>query len=113
MPLWFLTKKNGIEALPSPGPVDITVDAILYFLFAHRLLPHQPRYLPKLCFATVASLVMLFVATIPQSMAAKALFLIPTLVIFGCVGWFWGLAPVERFIYFRTRGKISMKAEVN
>jgi O-antigen/teichoic acid export membrane protein len=111
--LWFLTKKFGIEGTAIAWTGRITVDAILYFLFAHRLLPHQPRYLPKLCFATVASLAMLFVATIPQSMAAKALFLIPTLVIFGCVGWFWGLAPVERSFIFRTRGKISMKAEVN
>jgi O-antigen/teichoic acid export membrane protein len=110
--IWVLTKRLGIEGAAIAWTARVTLDAAVLFYYGHRLLPHKPRFLSKLGTAVVAGMLLLYVATLFESLAAKAGFLALCLLVFGLVSWFWVLAPEERaFMLLARGGSTSVKPQ--
>jgi O-antigen/teichoic acid export membrane protein len=107
--LWLLTKKFGIEGTAIAWTCRITVDAILYFFFAHRLLPQSPRYYRKLCMVMLGAVAVLVLARVPQDIATKAAFLVVSLLTFGWASWVWAFAGEER-LFLRSRAVLPRKS---
>jgi O-antigen/teichoic acid export membrane protein len=107
--LWLLTKKFGIEGTAIAWTCRITVDAILYFFFAHRLLPQSPRYYRKLCMVMLGAVAVLVLARVPRDIATKAAFLVVSLLTFGWASWVWGFAGEER-LFLRSRAVLPRKS---
>jgi O-antigen/teichoic acid export membrane protein len=106
--LWFLTKKFGIEGTAVAWTCRITLDAIIYFFFAHRLLPQSPRYYRKLCMVMLGALAMLVLARVPRDIATKIAFLVLALLTFGWASWVWAFAGEER-LFLRSRALLPRK----
>jgi O-antigen/teichoic acid export membrane protein len=103
--LWQLTKRLGIEGSAVAWTGRITLDAVLLFFLAHRLLPHKHRLVPNLVATTAAGLLVLYLATIPRGLLMKGAFVVSALLVFGIVSWFWALEPEERRLMFRVRNR--------
>jgi O-antigen/teichoic acid export membrane protein len=106
--LWFLTKQFGIEGTAVAWTCRITLDAIIYFFFAHRLLPQSPRYYRKLCMVMLGALAMLVLARVPRDIATKIAFLALALLTFGWASWVWAFAGEER-LFLRSRALLPRK----
>jgi O-antigen/teichoic acid export membrane protein len=109
--IWVLTRRLGIEGAAIAWAARVTLDAAVLFYYSHRLLPHKPRFLSRLGTALVAGLLLLYVATLFESLTIKAGFLALCLLVFGLVSWFWVLAPEERALMLRARGSTPMKPQ--
>jgi O-antigen/teichoic acid export membrane protein len=107
--LWLLTKKFGIEGTAIAWTGRITIDAILYFFFAHQLLPHRPRYYQKLSIVTFGALSVLLLATVPRDIAIKIAFLVSTLLAFAWASWVWAFEGEER-LFLRSRAVLLRKS---
>ena len=107
--LWLLTKKFGIEGTAIAWTCRITMDAILYFFFAHRLLPQSPRYYRKLCMVMLGAVAVLVLARVPRDIATKAVFLVVALLTFGWASWVWAFAGEER-LFLRSRAVLPRKS---
>lgn len=107
--LWLLTKKFGIEGTAIAWTCRITVDALLYFFFAHRLLPQSPRYYRKLSMVMLGALAVLVLARVPRDIATKAAFLVVALLTFGWASWVWAFAGEER-LFLRSRAVLPRKS---
>jgi len=81
------------------------LNTMLLFLLARRLIKHGPGFLSKLTAALFVGLMTFYGATIPHTLAGKAVFDILMLLAFAFTGWFWALAPDERALIrnFRMR----------
>ncbi len=106
--VWLLTKRLGIEGTAIAWTARVALDAILLLFFAHRLLPYKPGFLPKLAATAAGGLLVLYGATFPETLVMKAAFTLPALLIFGLAG-FWRMAPDERDLMLRLRGRKPMK----
>jgi hypothetical protein len=62
--------------------------------------------MPKAGLAVSAGLVLLLLAALPHSLLMRAVLVASTLLTFGCVTWFWGLAPEERAFVLRIRPRV-------
>jgi O-antigen/teichoic acid export membrane protein len=111
--IWVLTKRLGIEGAAMAWSGRVIFDAVLLFFFAHRLLPHKPRFLPKLAATVAAGLLALCAATLPETLAMKAGFLTLSLLVFGLASWFWVLGPEERALVLRARGSTSVNTRTS
>jgi len=107
--VWFLTKWLGIEGTAIAWTARVTLDAALLFFFAQRLLPHKPGFLLKLAATVAGGLLVLYGATLPDTLVMKAALLTIGGIVFGLVGWFWGLEREERDFVLRTRGSKSVR----
>jgi O-antigen/teichoic acid export membrane protein len=107
--VWLLTRKFGIEGTAIAWTGRIVLDAILYFFFAHRLLPQRARYYGKLCIAMFGALGILFLATVPHYAAVRVAYFAAMLLIFGWASWFWALENEERW-FFRSRVALTGKS---
>src|SRR5215472_4217000 len=103
--LWLLTKRFGIAGTAMVWTGLSILNAILLFLLARRLIKHGPGFLSKLTAALFVGLMTFYGATIPHTLAGKAVFDILMLLAFAFTGWFWALAPDERALIrnFRMR----------
>jgi len=103
--LWWLTKRYGIAGSAMAWTGLSILNAILLFLLARKLIKHGPGFLSKLTAALFAGLTIFYGATIPNTLAGKAVFDLLMLLAFVFAGWFWALAPDERALIrnFRVR----------
>ncbi len=108
--VWMLTKRLGIEGAAIAWAGRVILDAVLLFFFARQMLPHKPRFLTKLAATVAAGLLVLYAATLPQTLAMKAAFALPALLVFGLAG-FWRMAPDERDLMLQLRGRKPVKIQ--
>jgi len=97
--LWSLVHSYGIAGAAIAWAVRVTLDAILLFVCAHRLLPFKSRFRLKLISGMISGLVVLFLAVLPHSLATKSIFLGFFLFLIGVVSWFYFLGPDERSFF--------------
>lgn len=112
--VWVLTRRFGIAGTAMAWTGRVALDAILLFFFAGRLIKHTQGFLSKLTAALVAGLLVLYVATIPNTLAGKAGFVLLALLAFGFAGWLWAMAPDERALmrHIRIRKPARTQGEV-
>lgn len=94
--LWLLSRRYGIEGTAIAWFGRVAAEGIVLFLYANKLVLNRPRFLSKLTGAVAGGLALLFLATLPASLAGKAAFLAVTLLAFSLAAWFWALGPRER-----------------
>jgi O-antigen/teichoic acid export membrane protein len=112
--LWFLTRWLGIEGTAMAWAGRLTVEAVVVFFITSRLLLLQKaKFLSRLGVATVGGLALLYLATLPQDLVVKLVFLFVSLLAFGIAGWFWGLGPDERDYLIQDHIRATIRIEPN
>jgi O-antigen/teichoic acid export membrane protein len=111
--LWVLTRHLGIEGTAIGCVGRIILDAIILFLYSHRLLPQRNNFLSGLAVTAGAGLFALYLATLPEGVLIKCFFLFTSLVAFGLISWYWGLAPSERSYLVGSRATASVRVQPN
>jgi hypothetical protein len=74
----------------------VGVDALILFVIAKRSFPGTALVIGRVTLVSVTALLSLMSAAIPQSLLARALFVLVTILGFGFVSWFFILSPEER-----------------
>ena len=99
--VWWLIGAYGIEGAAIAWVARVAVDALILFAMATRFLPRGATIMGRMAFTITMALLTLGVATVPEDIAMKALFLLLTLVIFVMGTWFLLLVPEERNVVKR------------
>ena len=94
--LWWLLGAYGIVGAAIAWVLRVTVDTLILFIMAHRLLSAgSPFMLRPMLMAGIALFVLALGAVIP-ALAMKGLFLLLVLLLFAAAAWFVILATDER-----------------
>jgi O-antigen/teichoic acid export membrane protein len=93
--LRLLARAWGIEGVAVAWTARVTLEGVFLFLYASRLVPLRPRFVGKLGLAMVGGPLVLYLATLPETLVIKAAFLSLGLLVLGFVSWFQ-LTPEER-----------------
>jgi hypothetical protein len=109
--LWLLTTRFGIAGTAIAWTGRILLDTVILFWFSDRLFPHQPKLLLKLGLAMAGALAVLWLATFPDRLLMKALFLSAALPAFVVVGWYWALGSSERAFLAGTRSRTLIQSQ--
>ncbi|HTQ60905.1 MAG TPA: flippase [Candidatus Solibacter sp.] len=94
--LVWLTKAYGIEGAAIAWTGRVTLDALILFIMARRLLPIEVSWRPQTALLTALGLAALALASLPQGLLVKSAFLLVTILGFVLVAWFKVLSPEER-----------------
>ncbi len=95
--IFWLIKAHGIEGVAIAWTARVTIDTLLLFLMAQKLLPECTSYNRRIAvITTIALLALLSGVLIPQLLVVKVLFLIISLPVFMAILWFFMLAAEER-----------------
>ena len=94
--LWWLISSYGVEGAAIAWTVRVGVDALILFVIAKRSLPSTTMVTGRVTLVSVAALLGLLSAAIPQSFLTRALFVLVAILGFGFVSWFFILSPEER-----------------
>lgn len=94
--LWWLVGEFGIVGAGIAWVLRVTVDAIILFVMAHRLLPSVSPFSLRPVFIVGMVFSMLVLGVVIHDLAMKGLFLILVLLVFTVVAWFVILATDER-----------------
>jgi O-antigen/teichoic acid export membrane protein len=111
--LWWLTAHFGIEGAAIAWTGRVIVDTTVLFICAERLLPHKPKLLLKLGITMAAALTVLGLASIPESLFMKAVFLGTGLLVFAAAAWRWALGSSERVFLAGTRTEKTVQVRLN
>ena len=99
--VWWLIGAYGIEGAAIAWVGRVAVDALILFAMATRFLPRGATIMGRMAFTITMALLTLGVATVPEDIVIKALFLLLTLVMFVMGTWFLLLVPEERNVVKR------------
>lgn len=94
--LVWLTKKYGIEGAAIAWTGRVTLDALILFIMARRLLPVEVSIRPQGPLLAALGLTVLALASLPHGLMLKSTFLLVSIVGFVLVAWFLVLSPEER-----------------
>jgi O-antigen/teichoic acid export membrane protein len=95
--LWWLIGGFGVEGAAIAWTARVTVDALLLFLLARKLLPGDGPILLRTAILPATALLTLAVAALLRGpVVVKGVFLLGTILCFALVAWFWILTPEER-----------------
>jgi O-antigen/teichoic acid export membrane protein len=94
--LWWLTKTRGIEGAAIAWTARVTLDAVVLFVMAKQFLPVRAPFCSKTILLAVLALGTLVLATVPQGLMLKSVFLLLTMPSFSLCAWFLVLSPEER-----------------
>jgi O-antigen/teichoic acid export membrane protein len=74
MTVWTLTRRLGIEGAAIAWTARVSVDAVLLFFLADRMLKHKPMFIVKLAATMAAALLALALVAFPQHLPARIAF---------------------------------------
>jgi O-antigen/teichoic acid export membrane protein len=96
--LWWLTKMHGIEGAAIAWTVRAAFDALFLFIMAKQFVPARALFSPKTIAVAALASVTLALATVPQGLVLKGVFLLLTIAAFSFIAWFAVLSPEERHL---------------
>jgi O-antigen/teichoic acid export membrane protein len=96
--LWWLVRTRGIEGAAIAWSVRVSVDALLLFALAMRLLPSQRPALFRMAILPAIAVLTLVATALLQGPIMKTLFLGGTILCFLVLTWFRILTPEERML---------------
>jgi O-antigen/teichoic acid export membrane protein len=96
--IYWATKNHGLAGAAIAWSSRVTVDALILFVLAYRLLPHRQSQgvLFRLAASVVAALAIFYCVTLPPSLAARAVMVTAVLLILAAAAWFAILVEDER-----------------
>ncbi len=92
----WLIKAYGIEGAAIAWVARVTIDTILLFAMAQRLLRASLSIIGRRVLAMVSTLLIMALATIPVDLYTKSIFLLISLLAFSFAAWFLILSHEER-----------------
>ncbi len=107
--LWFLVTKFGIVGAAIAWTTRVTLDSVLLFLVAGRLLPGSAPGIRKMLLSSLGALFVLILSALPVPLPIKLIFLLLASGVFGLATWFVVLTPAEK-AYIWNRGSSSLAA---
>ena len=96
--LWWLTKMHGIEGAAIAWTARAAFDALFLFIMAKQFVPARSLFGPKTIAVAALASVTLALATVPQGLVLKGVFLLLTISAFSFIAWFAVLSPEERHL---------------
>lgn len=96
--LWWLIRNLGITGAAIAWAGRVSLDMLILFFLAARMLPDGRPRLKKTAFIAGLMLVAFAMATLPESVPMELLFLTVTLFVFVVLSWFFVLRAEERII---------------
>jgi O-antigen/teichoic acid export membrane protein len=100
--LFWLTKVQGIDGAAMAWTGRVTIDALVLFGLADRILPILSAVKLQMFLLFSVTLGTLALATLPRSLEMKALFLVFSFIAFLVAAWFVVLSPEERKLAQKT-----------
>jgi O-antigen/teichoic acid export membrane protein len=94
--LFVLASKLGIEGVAVAWLLRVTLDAVLLFLFSHRLLPESKIITGKLPAMLAAALAAFVAAGTTASLGIRIVVVCGSTVLAGAAMWFWMFTARER-----------------
>jgi O-antigen/teichoic acid export membrane protein len=94
--LWWLTTRYGINGAAMAWTGRVAFDAIVLFVLAKRFVPIRISFSSQISSLAVVALVTLVLATFPQGLMLKGVFLLVTMLGFLLGTWYLVLSPEER-----------------
>jgi O-antigen/teichoic acid export membrane protein len=105
--LFVLVQTRGITGAALAWMLRVSLDAILLFLFSHRLLPENKIVFPRLPLMLAAALAVFGVVIVPMSLSVKLGVVFSVTFMAIVASWFWLLSDRERAalqVSLRRRG---------
>ena len=99
--LWFLLRHAGIAGAAMAWTVRVTIDCVLLFVIAARLLPNSAPGLRRLFLRCAAALLALLLSTLPIPVSIKLLLVLAALAASGFSAWRMALAQREKSLAWR------------
>ena len=93
---WWLIRSHGLEGAAIAWVARVTVDALLLFIAAQRLLPGRPFALREVVVVAGPAIVVLALGFLRLGLAGRGVFVSCALLMFVVAAWFLILAPDER-----------------
>jgi len=107
--LWFLVTNFGIMGAAIAWTARVTLDCVLLFLVAGKLLPGSAPGIRKIFQSSAGVLTLLILSAVLSPLSIKLVFLLVILSTFGLATWFVLLTPVEK-AFMWDRGRSSLTA---
>jgi len=106
--LWFFVTNFGIMGAAIAWTARVTLDSVLLFLVAGRLLPGSAPGIRKVFLSCAGVLTLLILSAVLTPLSIKLVFLLVILSTFGMATWFVLLTPVEKaFMWDRERSSLT------
>jgi len=96
--LLWLTKVYGIEGAAIAWTGRAALDAVFLFIMAKKFLPARTSFNVKTIVIGVLASATLALATVPEGLVLKGVFLLFAVLTFSMVAWFLILSPEERHL---------------
>jgi O-antigen/teichoic acid export membrane protein len=107
MSIWFFSREFGIEGVAMAWVLRVVVDTTILFAVSERLLPKSGVF-PRAVAMMVTAAAVFGVASQQHGLAAKSVFLVVVLGIFGVFAWLRLLSSAERaFVRGRFASPLS------
>ena len=94
--LLFFVKLWGIQGAAIAWMLRIVIDALLMFIFSHRLALDSKFMISKLPLLSVGALLVFVLASLQMGVVVKLIFTGVACSVFVFVAWHWMLSPRER-----------------
>jgi len=95
---YWMTKHHGLSGAAIAWSARVSVDAMLLFAIAYRLLPHSRGFGERLVLSVASSFTVFYFASITSSVGVRILLMGVFLLGLAGVAWFWALVEDERVI---------------
>lgn len=96
--IWWLIGHYGIEGVAIAWMARTTLDAIILFIMAKRILLYKTKIFQHIEYILFMTVVILFIASMLETAIIKVVFILVTLVVFAIGTWFMILSPEERLL---------------
>jgi len=96
--LWWLISTYGVEGAAIAWTARVGVDAFILFVMAKRSFLGTTLVTSRVALVSMAAVLSLALAAIPQSLLLRALFVLVAILGFGVASWFFILSPEERIL---------------
>jgi len=94
--VWWLIQSYGIGGAAIAWVARVAVDSLVLFAMAMRFLPRCTDIMGRMALTMVIALITLGIATLPEGIIMKGVFLFLTLLVFVLASWFQILSLEER-----------------
>lgn len=101
--LWWAVRSHGIDGAAVAWTARVSLDAILLFVFAARMVPIPAGAPARMAAGSLLALLAFYFATLPGTLVARIALACVMGAIFAASTWYVFLAPEERALLLRFR----------
>jgi O-antigen/teichoic acid export membrane protein len=106
--MWWCVGKYGIEGAAIAALARVALDTTCALVLAHRIVPESDGLMKSMTSILILSAVTVAGAFLPQSLHAKAMYVVSCLMVFAPVAWFSALEGSERDYLLRCPSYVRL-----